>query len=95
MKSIRRNYNEIINGESGVAGYAALARVVKGKGYSRKTIRKNLYLIDEDGFDKPTQTTLIDQLFELSQKDTYEGSNLAENRPDELLSGQDEVIVNY
>lgn len=94
MKSIRRNYNEIINGESGVAGYAALARVVKGKEYSRKTIRKNLYLIDEDGFDKPTQTTLIDQLFELSQKDVYEGSNSKKNRPEELLLEGDEEIIN-
>ncbi len=63
MRSIEANYKKIQARSLNLGAYPCLARVVKGKKYSRKSLVKAFKeLMPEDQYDKEEIKSLIDHL---------------------------------
>ncbi len=78
MKSIRNNFYKELKGNPNLGEYPALAKTVRGKNYSRRTLSKNIYLLDDKDIDASMKKSLVDHLYEQTQKLPEECKNECE-----------------
>ena len=93
MKSIDRNFKRTQKQNPALGEYLVLLEVVRGKKYTRRTLRKHLHLLDDKDMDESMKKVLIDHLYEASQKVPEECRNEGKNHSQRsLLTIEDESL---
>ncbi len=85
MKSIKANFYKELNKDENIGEYPALVKAVRYEKFKRRTLRKNLHLLNDKDMDESIKKQLVEHLYKESQKDLEESLNGLKNLSHEEL----------